>query len=73
MGAIITCCKDCHDRFPGCHGSCEKYKKQRAEYDALKRPFVEKGMVRQGLEDEKYRSVERAYKHRGRKIGRVRY
>ena len=29
----ITCCKDCPERYPGCHGKCEKYKKARAEYD----------------------------------------
>jgi hypothetical protein len=33
MGAFITCCKDCPDRFPGCHGSCEKYITQKAEHD----------------------------------------
>ena len=32
----ITCCKDCPDRYPGCHAKCEKYIQQRAEYDAEK-------------------------------------
>lgn len=73
MGAFIYCCKDCHDRSPGCHGSCEKYITQKAEYDTLKRQYAEKGMVRQGLEDQKYRVIEKAYKRRGRKIGRVQY
>ena len=26
-------CKGCLDRKMGCHGSCEKYKKERAEHD----------------------------------------
>lgn len=26
-------CKNCGDRFIGCHGKCEKYKAWRAEYD----------------------------------------
>lgn len=24
----ITCCKDCDERYVGCHGECERYKKQ---------------------------------------------
>ena len=32
----IKCCKDCPDRHVGCHGTCEKYKKERAEMDSLK-------------------------------------
>lgn len=26
-------CKDCLERKMGCHGSCEKYKQERAEHD----------------------------------------
>ena len=33
MAAIITCCKDCQERHPGCHATCEKYIKQKAEHD----------------------------------------
>lgn len=25
-------CKDCEKRFPGCHDTCEGYKKAKAEY-----------------------------------------
>lgn len=25
----ITCCKDCMDRYPGCHGKCEDYLEQK--------------------------------------------
>ena len=28
---MITCCKDCTDRRPSCHDSCEKYKRQLEE------------------------------------------
>lgn len=28
-------CKECADRFIGCHGKCEKYKTWRAEYDEI--------------------------------------
>ena len=26
----------CQKRVPGCHGSCEEYKQDRANYDAMK-------------------------------------
>lgn len=32
----FTCGKDCPNRQPGCHGKCEKYKRERAEYDKKK-------------------------------------
>lgn len=28
---MITCCKDCPNRKPACHGSCEEYKRQLEE------------------------------------------
>ena len=30
----VTVCKDCQERHVGCHGTCEKYKTQKAEWDA---------------------------------------
>ena len=32
----ITCCHNCEKRFPGCRGSCDEYKTQRAELDATR-------------------------------------
>ena len=29
-------CKDCGNRFPGCHGTCETYKAEKAEHDRIK-------------------------------------
>ena len=29
-------CKDCPNRYPGCHDKCEKYQKEKAEWDRLK-------------------------------------
>lgn len=29
-------CKDCVDRYPGCHSHCEKYKSWKAEWDSFK-------------------------------------
>lgn len=28
---MMTCCKDCPNRKPACHGSCEEYKRQLEE------------------------------------------
>lgn len=29
-------CKDCANRYPGCHGKCETYIKAKAEHDRLR-------------------------------------
>ena len=37
IGFSYDCCKKCtDDRYPGCHGSCEKYLKIKAKNDELK-------------------------------------
>lgn len=33
---IFTCGSDCPNRKPGCHDHCEKYQKERAEYNRRK-------------------------------------
>lgn len=58
----ITCCKDCPDRIPGCHGSCEKYKQEKAEYDATMEEQNRKKAVKAGLDASLYASVERTAK-----------
>jgi hypothetical protein len=60
----ITCCKDCPDRYPGCHGKCEKYIKQRSEYDAEKAETMEKYKVACGLYEMKCNSVYKALNRR---------
>lgn len=34
----IKCCKDCvpPQRYPGCHGHCQKYLEEKAEYEKQK-------------------------------------
>lgn len=49
---FITCCKDCPDRFPGCHGQCEKYKTERAAYDAQKKVFREQYEIQSRLDQQ---------------------
>lgn len=61
---IITCCKDCTDRFPGCHGSCEKYKEQRAQYDEAKAEVMKYFNVSCGLSEQKIRSAHKVTRYR---------
>ena len=35
-GHVGKFCKDCEDRYPGCHGSCEKYLQAKKDYDEFK-------------------------------------
>jgi hypothetical protein len=30
-------CKDCPNRYPGCHDKCEKYQREKAEWEAEKK------------------------------------
>lgn len=32
----VYSCKDCGNRFTGCHGSCKTYQAEKAEHDKLK-------------------------------------
>lgn len=36
MSNPIKCCQKCEDRHIGCHSECERYKKERLEYDMKK-------------------------------------
>jgi hypothetical protein len=55
----IECCRDCPDRFPGCHGQCEKYRKERAEYDETMAEKKKEIDVKNGLDGFLYNSIER--------------
>ena len=59
----IRCCKDCQDRFIGCHGTCEKYIAQnKAHQEELKRIYESKGvdiMMEEYKIRERYRTVQK--------------
>lgn len=59
----ITCCKDCPDRHPGCHGKCEKYIQQRSEYDAEKSAFMKKQEVQNRLTQQTIDTINKTTKH----------
>ena len=58
----ITCCWCCPDRMPGCHGSCDKYKAEKAEYEATMEKQNKQKAIQAGLDASLYASVERTAK-----------
>lgn len=60
----ITCCKDCPDRYPGCHGKCEKYIAERAAYDAQKAKAMKVSDLATGLYEQKCNGVDKATRYR---------
>jgi hypothetical protein len=62
----IFSCRNCvpPERHPGCHGTCAKYLKEKAEYDALKEADDKKKQVQNGLTAQRNKVYYRAMKHR---------
>ena len=63
---LINCCKDCPERFPGCHSSCERYKAQRAEYDEKMAEHRKRYYIAQGLMQQKADCVYKVTKNRNK-------
>ena len=59
----ISCCRDCPDRHPCCHGHCEKYIQERAEYDETMAQKRKETDIRNGLNSVLYDSIERTNKY----------
>ena len=64
---MIYCCKGCDNRFPGCHGSCETYRSEKAKEDALKAAERKEHDGIRMVRDMRTKAVNRAMK---RKINR---
>ena len=58
----ITCCKDCAERIPGCHGTCEKDITQKAEYDAQRAEARKRQDVISGLNEARCNTIHKATK-----------
>ena len=60
----IKCCNGCvpPKRSPTCHGSCPEYIKEKAKHDAQMAEENRKRSIKQGLNDETFRGVQRATK-----------
>ena len=61
---VIKCCKDCDNRYPGCHGSCPEYLAQRAEYDKLREEYKKKRDIDDGIYYQRTLNVYKAIKKR---------
>jgi hypothetical protein len=58
-------CKGCEKRVPGCHDSCDKYKAEKAAYQARK----EKERKRSVLDDYQVKATMRSIDRRGSRWG----
>jgi mRNA deadenylase 3'-5' endonuclease subunit Ccr4 len=61
-------CKGCLDRKMGCHGSCEKYKQERAEHDKrIAQQEAQKDTIRYQIET--YNRLSPGYIRKSRRHG----
>lgn len=62
----IRCCNGCvpPKRSPTCHGTCPDYIREKAEHDALMAKETQRQYIKQGLNDQTYRGVLKATKHK---------
>ena len=60
----IECCHYCvaPKRYPGCHGKCQEYLEEKAEYEKRKRAYYGDPNVNQGLYGQRAARVEKALK-----------
>ena len=58
-------CKGCEKRVPGCHGSCDKYKEEKAAHEARK----EKKRQKTQLDEYQSKAIQQSISKRGRKWG----
>ena len=63
---MVRACKGCvpPDRYPGCHGQCQKYLEEKAEYDRLKEIDYQKRHANGLLVDQRLQAINRANKKR---------
>ena len=67
----IRCCNGCMapKRHPGCHGTCPEYLKEKAEHDAQMEADYKRRRTIHDLNDQRYRGVTRAVKHKRKEKG----
>ncbi len=62
-------CKGCPVRTPGCHGTCEKYQKEKKDHEERKAKQNMENAIRCGLDEQKNKAIYRAVKTNRRKWG----
>lgn len=65
---MIWCCKDCNrpQKNEYCHGSCEEYKRQKAEHDAQREVNAKQRYTQNQLNQQTADGVNRAKRHERR-------
>ena len=63
----IKCCLPCKPpkRYPGCHGSCPEYAKDREQYEKDTAAQKQKVAIQAGINSQKYCGVARAMRKKG--------
>ena len=56
MRARFTC-KDCGNRYPGCHDKCEKYQKEKAEHEARKAVEYQQRKLHHDIESQRSSNI----------------
>ena len=64
VGNSITCCYQCPDRFPGCHGSCGRYISAKAENNSRNEEIRKQKAIQQGLKEYKYDGIRKTMRSR---------
>ena len=59
---MIWCCKDCiaPKRYPGCHGSCPEYIKEKEIHDKEREELRKKKALQDGLDSQAAKGIRRA-------------
>lgn len=50
-------CKDCGNRFPGCHGTCDTYKQEKAAHDERKAIEYQKRKAQNDIDNQRGVSI----------------
>ena len=57
-------CKDCGDRYPSCHGKCEKYIREKAEHDERKAVEYQRRKVQNDIQNQRSVTIDRTCRKR---------
>lgn len=59
MNNLIKCCKDCGDRFPGCHDKYDKYKYEKQQMEELKEKINSEKRIKNDYMEFKMESIKK--------------
>ena len=64
MSSVIKCCKDCTERNPTCHGSCERYLEEKSAAIELHREITSHKIMGGIISDVQYTGLAKARKRK---------